>query len=253
MTAIDKKDRCIALTRSGDRCSRIAKDGRFCFQHDSQSETVPEAEQESRNGIGIIGDRLTLKPEQLDGVQKDIAQNVQDVLENTKDISDALKSMEFSEAIDAFRKTASSTASTPAKFALVGGAGGAVGGPIGMAAGGTAGLWYGVYKVANDDRAVLARIVEEPPIDAEVVSSDHEAIADVEPIQMAMKSAAETAEEQTEWLRTTVFRERDMDSVELALGEIPAHQNAEGTIEYYVRDQDTEEVFVVLFGEPVSD
>ena len=49
----DPSDRCIALTESGERCSRPASEDGFCYQHDesdptvSDSQTAPEEEQEA--------------------------------------------------------------------------------------------------------------------------------------------------------------------------------------------------------------
>ncbi|WP_049926874.1 gas vesicle protein GvpO, halophile-type [Halopiger goleimassiliensis] len=51
--ANDSTDRCIALTESGERCSRPASDDGFCYQHDesdptvSDSQTATEEEQEA--------------------------------------------------------------------------------------------------------------------------------------------------------------------------------------------------------------
>jgi hypothetical protein len=250
MTDINEEDRCIAKTQKGKRCSRVAKDGRFCFQHGPDSATVTEVEKESQRMFGIVADRVNFQPEQLEGVQKDIAQNFQDIFQNTKDFSGSLTSLDFNEALDAFKRTTISTARTPAKHAIVGGVAGSPGGPIGTAAGTTAGVWHGIYKVANDDRAVQAQVVEEAPTEADVIPTDHEAIEDVEPIQMAIKSAIETGEEQTEWLRTTVFRERDMDSVDSALSKIPGYQNAQGITEYYIRDQESGEVLLLISENP---
>jgi len=76
MADVDKEDQCIAKTQSGKRCSRVAKDGRFCFQHNPESETVTEAEQESQHMFSVVADRVNIQPEKLKGVEKDIAQNV---------------------------------------------------------------------------------------------------------------------------------------------------------------------------------
>lgn len=47
MAQIDHEDRCIALTRKGDRCSRTAREGRFCFQHDQSYPTVDNVDSDS--------------------------------------------------------------------------------------------------------------------------------------------------------------------------------------------------------------
>jgi len=253
MANVDDDERCIALTNKGERCSRVAKEGQFCFQHDSSSETVTAVESESQNFLNVVANRVNLHPEDLSGIEQDIAQNFEDVLDSMKDVSGSLKSLDFNEAFGAFREATNSTAPTPAKYAAVGGTTGSLGGPAGVAAGATAGAWYGVYKVVNDDRALRAMVVEEEPEDADIVSSDHPAIADVDPIQLTIKSGVETSEAQTEWLRSTLFRERNMNKVEQALEKLPAYHNDQGVTQYYIQDQDTEEVLLVLFGVPVDD
>jgi len=40
MTETDDQDQCRAITNEGHRCTRLAKDGRFCFQHDESDETI---------------------------------------------------------------------------------------------------------------------------------------------------------------------------------------------------------------------
>lgn len=37
-------DQCIAITSSGERCTRPARDGAFCYQHDKDSPTLEQAE-----------------------------------------------------------------------------------------------------------------------------------------------------------------------------------------------------------------
>lgn len=39
----DETNQCIALTGDGERCSRTARDGEFCYQHDESDETINEA------------------------------------------------------------------------------------------------------------------------------------------------------------------------------------------------------------------
>nr|WP_228443524.1 DUF5763 domain-containing protein [Natrarchaeobaculum sulfurireducens] len=38
----DEPDQCIALTASGERCSRSANEDGFCHQHDESDETVDD-------------------------------------------------------------------------------------------------------------------------------------------------------------------------------------------------------------------
>lgn len=44
MTQIDDEERCIALTREENRCTRRATEGRFCFQHDRSHPTVDDVD-----------------------------------------------------------------------------------------------------------------------------------------------------------------------------------------------------------------
>lgn len=253
MVTVSDEDRCVALTRSGDRCSRVAKEGQFCFQHDSSDDTIDMSGSESNNIFNVVSNRTDIASEELSGVKRDIAQNMEDVYDSMKDVSGALTSLDFDEALDAFRDAAGSTAATPAKYAAVGGTAGSVGGPAGFAAGATVGAWYGVYEVANDDRSIRAQVVENVDDDVDIVPSDHSAIADVEPIQLAIQSGVETQQTRTEWLRSTIFRDRNMDQVEKSLEQIPAYYNQEGGAEYYIEYQPTGEILRVIFGEPVDD
>lgn len=41
-------DQCRALTDSGDRCSRPARDDGFCYQHDESDQTVSETDQQQQ-------------------------------------------------------------------------------------------------------------------------------------------------------------------------------------------------------------
>jgi len=253
MANVDEEDQCIALTNKGERCSRVAKDGEFCFQHSSSSEIAESVDRGSGNFLSVVTDRANVDSGELSGVEQDIAQNFRDVYDGMRDFSGSLKTFDFDEAVDAFREATTSTAPTPAKYAVVGGTAGSLGGPVGVAAGATAGAWYGVYEVANDDRAVQAQVINEVPDNVDVVPSDHSVIANVEPIQLAIKSGVETSEAENEWLRSTLFRERNMDEVEEAFEKLPAHHSEDGTEEFYIQDVETEEVLLVLFGEPIDD
>jgi hypothetical protein len=252
MANVSDENRCVAITRNGDRCSRVAKEGQFCFQHDSSYDTVDEYGSDSANIFNVVSDQAYIPSEELSGVKRDIAQNMEDVYNSVKDASGALTSMDFDKAMQAFRDAAGSTAATSAKYAAVGGTAGSIGGPAGFAAGATVGAWYGVYDVANDDRSIRAQVVEQVDDDIEIVSSDDPAIADVEPIQLALQSGVETQQKKTEWLRSTVFRDRNMDQVEEAFEQIPAARNQEGGAEYYIEYQPTGEILRVVFGEPVE-
>lgn len=253
MTDISEEERCVALTEEEERCSRVAKEGEFCFQHDASAETIETRDSEYNGIFNLVADQAAIRPDQLTGVKRDIAQNMEDVLNSVKDAQGALTSLDFDEAMDTFRDAAESTAATPAKYAAVGGTAGSIGGPAGAAAGATVGAWYGVFEIADDDRSIRAQVVKDVTNEVDVIPSDHPEIADVEPIQLAIQSGVDTKETKTEWLRSTVFRDRDMDRVEEALGKIPGHQNERGATEYYIRDQDSGEILRVVFGEPIDE
>lgn len=250
MSTVDDKDQCIAITNEGSRCSRIAKDGEFCFQHDSSSAVIDSYQSESQGFVNLISNQV---PDDLSGVQEDILQNYHDLVGNAREISGGILSANFDEALSAFREVGSSSAATTTKYAAVGGTAGMVVGPIGAAAGVTSGAWYGVYKAANDDRAVQAQVVDDVPDEASEIPASDPRIEDVEPIQMAIRSAVETDESEKEWLRTTIFRDQNMDKVEEALSNLPEHRTEEGITEYYIRDESWDETLLLIFGVPVED
>ncbi|WP_257300791.1 DUF5763 domain-containing protein [Haloarchaeobius sp. FL176] len=252
MAEIPEAERCIAITHSGSRCSRMAKGNRFCFQHDDSFETVDGVDSGEDGLLVSISEHLPNAPEQLSGVQQDIAQNLNDVAAHAGGIGNALKSLEFADAIDGFRSTVTSTGPSAGTGALIGGVVGSPLGPVGIATGATAGGWYGVYRSMKDGRAVAATVVDEEdvPSDATIHSSDHAAIVDSEPIRLAMESAMETGGGRSEWLRSTLTRERDMDAVTNALEQLDSYDSDEGSRSYFVKDEEREVVLQVFFGEP---
>lgn len=253
MVDVHPEERCIALTEAGSRCSRIAKDGRFCFQHDDSSPVVDETDQSSVEFTNLVAGNTKWRPEQLSGVQKDIAQNIEDLLGQTGALANSIGSLDLSQSLEAFGNTAGNTGPTVAKGALVGGTAGSPFGPIGIAAGCTAGAWYGVYRCYNDERALAASIVDDPPAEATITPSDHDAIKDNQPLQMTIRSAVEDNQSKIEWLRSTLTRERDMDAVAAALDGIPKHQSDTDVARYYITDQHSGHHVVVQFGIPVEE
>ena len=244
-------ERCIALTNAGDRCSRIPKDGRFCFQHNESDKTI-DTPTEEMTFISAISDQVNLRPERFSGMQRDVAENLEEIAPDIKNISDLVSSGDFTNALTAYKKSAGKTGGGAAKGALVGGVLGSPFGPIGVATGVTAGSWFGVYRSIDDDRAVAARVVDSPPQSATVVDSAHDAIADVQPIQLAIQSAMEQPQSKTEWLRNTLTRSRDMDAVSDVLEQLPSYRTEDGVTFYYIRDQGTEQILEVTFGVPVE-
>lgn len=253
MVDVHSEERCVALTGAGARCSRIAKDRRFCFQHDESSPTVDEADQPSAEFVNLVAESTKWRPEQLSGVQKDIAQNIEDLLGETGSLANSFGSLNVSQSLEAFENTVGKTGPTVGKGALVGGVVGSPFGPIGIAAGCTAGAWFGVYQCYNDKRALAASIVDEPPAEATITPSDHVAIKDTQPVQMTIQSAVDGNPSRIEWLRSTLTRERDMDTVAEALDEIPEYRANTGVKQYYITDQQSGHHVVLQFGVPVEE
>lgn len=78
---VSEVDQCIAITSSGERCTRPARDGAFCYQHDEDSPTLEEADDvdaesvedalEERNELpenqDESSDNETLEPPDIEG------------------------------------------------------------------------------------------------------------------------------------------------------------------------------------------
>lgn len=247
-----KSEQCIALTNTGDRCSRVAKDSRFCFQHDESDETVEISDETDGTIVSAISDQIDIRPERFTGVQRDVAENIKDMGSDMGDISDSLFSGDISDSLSAFIKSARKTGGKAASGTIVGGVLGSPFGPAGVAAGSTAGAWYGVYRSVDDDRAIAAQVINSAPNDATVVDSDNDAITEVQPIQLAIQSATEQPEKKTEWFRNTMTRNRDMDQVSEALDKIASYQTENEATVYFIRHVGTDEILQVTFGVPTE-
>jgi len=245
---------CQALTNAGTRCSRLAKDDRFCFQHDETNETINNAPSTSEGYINIVSEQLDSATVELSGASQDVSQNLRDIVDEAGDLGAALRSWKLGDALEEFKGMVGKTGPTAGTGALIGGVLASPFGPVGIATGVSVGSWYGVYRSTEDDRAVAATISEDLPDGAPIVSSEDAAIADVDPIQMAIQSAVETDEEKgVEWLRSTLTRERDMDSVADALDQIPAYESRGEVTRYFIRDEQTGEALLLIFGVPQED
>lgn len=245
------EEQCQAITNAGTRCSRLAKDGRFCFQHDETDETVDDEELSSAGYVSIISDQFESASVQLSGASQDVAENIKDIVDEAGSVAEAIQTGDLEGTLQNFSRTVGKTAPTAGKGALIGAVLSSPFGPIGVATGATVGGWYGVYRSLDDDRAVAASIAKDIPDDADIVSSQNSAIADVEPIQMAIRSAVETDEEEgSEWLRSTLIRERDMNAVADAIDQIPAYEAEDEATQYFIRDEETGEVLLLIFGVP---
>lgn len=254
MSDIDDEERCIALTGAGHRCTRLAKHGRFCFQH-AEMDDPPIADglnPEPAGFISVVSSELDSQAAQLSGAPQDVAQNLKGIIDEAGSLMGAVKSLDFSSSLNAFKNTVGQTGPSAGTGALLGGVLGSPFGPIGIAAGSTAGGWYGVYRSTQDKRAVAASITSEVPDDATVIPSTHPAIRDVEPIQLAIQSATEREDNEQEWVRSTLTRERNMDAVAEALNELEEYGSEDDAEVYYIEytTGGTSEQLLLVFGIP---
>lgn len=255
MTDISSQEQCIAVTNSGERCKRIAKDGKFCYQHDDGDEIVEIETSEGPRIVNWLSAELEQETTKVSGVKQDIYLNIADAQEGLhsilKDVRHGDTSPEtlFSHLDQVVDEVGGDRGKNTVFGALVGGIAGIPGGPVGIWAGIVAGSSVGFWVSEKDDRGVLGFLVSDVPEDAKVVSSDHNVIADIEPIQLVIQSTIE--EDGDDWVRETQTRAWDMDEVENALSQLPkyeADQHPPGG--YYVRDPETDSVVVLIFGEP---
>lgn len=63
----DETNQCIALTGDGERCSRTARDGEFCYQHDESDETINEAVAADGGAEAEGGSQSESESEESDG------------------------------------------------------------------------------------------------------------------------------------------------------------------------------------------
>jgi hypothetical protein len=252
------EERCIAITNSGNRCSRIAKDGQFCFQHDESDETIDIVRSEDAGIVNWLSSELEMRAATASDVRRDVYLNLVDAQDGLRNTIDDFKSGNTSMGtlLDRFNETANEVggerSQRTAKGGIIGGIAGVPLGPLGIWAGMVTGSTIGFATSKKDDRAVIGFLVEDVPEDAKIVPSSHEAIADVTPIQVVVESVVEGEDE--DWVRETNTRAWDMDAVEAALSEIPEYEADEAPPGgYYIRDNESGEVIVLVFGEPEDD
>lgn len=255
MADLEDEERCIAITGSGDRCSRVAKNGRFCFQHDESYETVEIRTAESAGIVNWLSSELESRAAQASDIQRDVYMNLVDMQSGLENAIDDFKygDQSLETLLDGFVETAERVGGVrsrnTAAGAVIGGIAGAPLGPAGIYAGIVAGSSISFFMTPKDERTIIAIPVEEIPDDVEVVPSNHSAIDSVSPIQLVVESAANGEDE--DWIRETNTRSWDMDEVENALAELPnyeADNSPPGG--YYIRDVETGRVTVVIFGVP---
>ncbi|WP_458188375.1 gas vesicle protein GvpO, halophile-type [Haladaptatus sp. NG-WS-4] len=83
---MSEADQCRALTESGDRCTRPAQDDGFCYQHDSDNETVNDANGQEENDVSQ--DTTTESNESESEETNDF--DVMDVRETIEDVASDL-------------------------------------------------------------------------------------------------------------------------------------------------------------------
>lgn len=254
MSSIDE-EQCIAITNSGTRCKRVAKDGGFCFQHTESDETIDQ----NREGDSSVGNWLSSKLQSRatasSGVQRDIYANIADIQDGLRKSVEDFRSgnVSLQTLLRRFDETAGEVGGTrsrnTATGAVIGGIALSPLGPIGVWAGMTGGSTIAFFISGKDDRAIVGFQVEEPPENANIVSTDHPAIADIDPIQLVIQSAIEN--EDDDWLRETNTRAWDMDTVEKALSTVPKYEAEESPpAGHYVEDPTNGSIVVLIFGEP---
>ena len=252
MADSSEEENCVALTQSGNRCSRLAKQGRFCFQHAKMDdvELVEGVNPESEGIISVVSSGFGTRAAHLSGVQRDVGQNIEQIVDEAGSIVEAFRSTDLGGALDAFKNTVGKTGASAGKGAVIGGTLGSPFGPVGIAAGATAGGWFGVYRGLQDKRAVAVTVVPEAPEEAPVIPSTHDDIADVRPIQLAIQSAIDREEGDQEWIRNTLTREWDMEAVEEALDNLEQYDSEEGLTGYYLQHEEDDQQYTLalIFG-----
>lgn len=260
MADINEEEQCIAKTDRGTRCSRVAKDSRFCFQHENKEDTETVEVQSSKDAglANWLSSELETRAEQASDLQRDIYMNLADMQSGVQNAVEDFKSgnRSLDALFERFEETAEEVGGNrsrnTAAGALIGGIAGAPLGPVGIYGGIVAGSSISFFLSPKDERTVIAIPVDEIPDDAEVVLSNNPTIASVAPIQLVVKSAADG--EEGDWIRETNTRAWDMDEVEAALAQLPEYEAQESAPSgYYIRDVQTKNVVVVIFGIPDDD
>jgi hypothetical protein len=258
MAKYGDEERCIAKTGSGGRCSRVAKDDGFCFQHDRSYDTVEIQTAQSAGVVNWLSSELESRAAQASDIQRDVYMNLVDMQSSLANVIDDFKSGNAS--LDTVLKRFSETAEdvgggrsqNTAAGAVIGGIAGAPLGPAGIYAGIVAGSSISFFMTPKDERTIIAIPVGEVPDDAEVVSSNDPAIESISAIQLVVESAADGEEE--DWVRETNTRSWDMDEAESALDDLPKYEADDSPPGgYYIRDVKTGQVVVLIFGIPDED
>ncbi|WP_227380739.1 gas vesicle protein GvpO, halophile-type [Haladaptatus halobius] len=89
---MSEADQCRALTESSGRCSRPAQDDGFCFQHDSNDETIGDADEHEDDDVSEQGEQQETERnagEKTEGANKerDGHFGVMDVRETMEDVA----------------------------------------------------------------------------------------------------------------------------------------------------------------------
>jgi hypothetical protein len=258
MTDVDANERCIALTQRGERCSRVAKDGEFCFQHDESYDTIDVQRSDDAGLVNWLSSELESRAATVSDIQRDVYMNLADMQEGVQTMVDDFKSGDIglNTLLSNFEEVAvevgGERSRNTAAGAVIGGIAGAPLGPAGIYAGIVTGSSVSFFMSPKDDRAVVGFLIEEPPEDAEIIPSNHSALSDVTPIQLVVESTVEN--EDDDWIRETNTRSWDMNAVEDALSSIPEYEADEAPPGvYYIQDIETGKIVVLVFGTPDKD
>lgn len=92
MADINEEERCIAITGRGTRCSRVAKDSRFCFQHDESNETVETQASADAGLANWLSSELETRAGQASDIQRDIYMNLADMQSGLQNAVDDFRS-----------------------------------------------------------------------------------------------------------------------------------------------------------------
>lgn len=252
-SAVDDGQRCQAKTRAGSQCSRVAKDGRYCFQHGPDSDTIEQVSSRPPSTVNWLSEELEQRAANATDIRRDVYMNLLDIQDGILDTIEGFRSgkVTLPTLTTAFRETAGKTDKDVSKGVIIGGIFGAPFGGPGIAAGASIGGGISIALSDTDERVLVGIPTDDPPEDADLVSNNHEAITENKTIQLAIRAAVEQGEE--DWIRNSRIRDWDMESVAQSLDSLPNFSSGSESLSgWYVRDQESDEVVRLVFGEPTD-
>jgi hypothetical protein len=205
--------------------------------------------------VNWLSSEFESKAASVSGIPRDVSMNLSDMQEGVEGIVSDFRSGQIGlhTLLSNFEEIAKDVGGTRGQNttagAIIGGIAGAPLGPAGIWAGLVAGSSISFFMTPKDDRAIVSFLVDQIPEDAKITTSDHPAIVDATPIQLVVESTVEN--EEGDWIRETNTRSWDMNAVEEGLASIPVYEADETPPGgYYIRDIETGEVVVLVFGVP---